>query len=193
MDPISTASTFATIVGLVCNFRAERQSKGQDDYNEFLQWIDNARHNDLLSHIRSNQTLAQGINALLRDNHEQVLSKLKALEASMAAVSAHIGGLKEIAAALTSNQGLSDQAFLIIKQLYDSGGSFFIEMKMMGGTQYQVLDASHAIEIQEPRFFADDLSLLCDLGLLMPDFNSRGDRLFRITRAAARVVEANES
>jgi hypothetical protein len=91
------------------------------------------------------------------------------------------------------NQGLSEQAFLIIKQLYDSGGSFFIEMKMMGGTQYQVLDASSAIEIPEPRFVDDDLSSLCEYGLLIPDWNSRGDRLFRITRAAARVVEANES
>jgi len=33
---------------------------------------------------------------------------LKALESSMAAVSAHISGLKEIAEALTPNSGLSD-------------------------------------------------------------------------------------
>lgn len=62
----------------------------------------------------------------------------------------------------------------------------------MGGTQHQVLDANNAIPIQELRFFDDDLSSLCGLGLLIPDLNSSGDRLFRITRAAARVVEANE-
>ena len=112
----------------------------------------------------------------------------------MSAVAAHISGLKEISFALSADQGLSDQAFSIVKQLNDSGGSFFLELKMYGGTNYQVMDANanRLIEIGEPRFVEDDLAQLCELGLLIADYNSQGHRLFRLTRSAAKLAEANE-
>lgn len=194
MEPLSTASAFATIVGLVCNFRSERQSGQQDDYNEFLRWMDNVRHKELIEELNSNVSLAQGVKALLEDNHEQIMVKLKALESSMSAVASHINGLREISQALSPAHGLSDQAFSILKQLYDSGGSFFLELKILGGTSYQVMDASsnNVIEINEERFVEDDLNQLCDLGLLIPDHNRQGHRLFRLTRSAAKLAEANE-
>jgi len=42
--------------------------------------------------------------------------------------------------------------------------------------------------LNEPRFVEDDLSQLCNLGLLIPDHNSKGERLFRFTRAAALIL-----
>jgi hypothetical protein len=192
MDPLTGASAFASIVGLICNFRSERQSKGQDDYNDFLLWLDRKKHEEIISEINSNHLLGLGVKSLLNDNHDQVMAKLKALETSMASVSAHISGLKEISEALTPNNALSEQAFSIIKQLSDSGGSFFLELKMYGGALYQVMDASGRIEIDEPRFVNDDLSKLCELGLLIPDRNKKGERLFRFTRAAESLVKASE-
>jgi len=192
MDPLTTASAFASIVGLICNFRSERQSKGKADYSEFLLWLENRNYSGLKSEIDSNHLLGTGIKSLLSDNHDEIMAKLKALESSMSAVSSHIEGFKEISEALALNNGLSDQAFSIIKQLHDTGGSFFLELHMMGGTLYQVMDASGQISINEPRFVDDDLTQLCNLGLLRPDYNGKGERLFRFTRAAEKLVQVSE-
>jgi hypothetical protein len=37
MDPLSAAGTFATIVGLVCNYRAEKNSEGTLEFEDFMQ------------------------------------------------------------------------------------------------------------------------------------------------------------
>jgi len=192
VDPLSKASAFASLVGLIFSFRSERQSQEKSDYDEFLLWLDSKRHNVLIEEITSNHLLGLGIKTLLNENHNDVIAKLSALEASMVAVSAHIGGLKEISEALSQNSGLSDQAFSIIKQLNDSGGSVFLELKMSEGAHYQIMDANGQIEITEPRFIDDDLEKLCNLGLLIPDLNSSGNRLFRFTRAASKLVDASE-
>lgn len=110
----------------------------------------------------------------------------------MAAVSANISGLKEISEALSSHAGLSDQAYSILRQLNNSGGSFFLEIKFMGGTAYQIMDAEGSINMNEPRFIEDDLKQLCNFGLLIPDLNSSGGRLFRLTRAATKLIDASE-
>ncbi len=192
MDPLTTASAFASIVGLICNFRSERQSKDKVNYSEFLLWLENRNYIGLKSEIDSNHLLGRGIKSLLSDNHDEIMAKLKALESSMSAVSSHIGGFKEISEALAPNNGLSDQAFSIIKQLYDSGGSFFLELHLMASTFYQVMDASGKISINEPRFVDDDLTQLCNLGFLRPDYNGKGDRLFHFTRAAEKLIQVSE-
>lgn len=192
MVSLSAASTLATIVGLVCNFKSGRDSSHQDDYNEFVRWIDSQRHIELVKELESNHDLSMAVQALLKDNHQQVIAKLEAIEVSMSAFAAHIGGLREISQALTSHQGISDQAFSIIVQLDNSGGSFFLESKTYSGTSYHIMDASGKVEIQEPRFVYDDLDQLCNLGLLKPDHNRKGERPYRLTRSAAQLVAAHE-
>ena len=117
------------------------------------------------------------------------MAKLSGLDYAMVELASQIDGIQEVARAIAPQAELSDQAFSILKQLNDSGGSVFLEMKMPGGTTYQVMDASAQIQIEEPRFVEDDLEQLCRLGLLLQDFNNKGDRLFRITRASVKYVE----
>jgi hypothetical protein len=192
VDPLSAVGSFASLFGLIFNFRSEMQANEKADYDEFILWLGRKNHKELIQEITSNHVLGLSIKSLLSENHDVVMKKLSAIETAMAAVSEHIGGLKEISKAIHVNDGLSDQAFSILKQLDNSGGSFFIELIMPGGTHYKVMDANCDIEINEPRFINDDLDKLCNLGLLILEFNSKGSRLFRITRAASKLVKASE-
>lgn len=193
MDPVTAASTFATIVGLVSSFKAERRASSDDEYRDFLDWLSEKRHNDVVDAINANHSLSSAIEAFLREGHEEVMTKLSALDDSLLRLASHIEGFNEISKAVAPNIELSDQSISILKQLNASGGSFFMELKTLGATMYQVMDASSEIDIAEPRFVDDDLKQLCDLGLLLPDMNSKGERLFRITRASVNYVEQLDS
>lgn len=186
MDPVTA---FATIVGLMGTFKSERRASSDDEYREFMEWLGEKRHDELIHSIQTNQNLTAALTSFLNGSHEEVMAKLSGLDYAMMELASRIDGVQEVAYAIAPQAELSSQAFSILKQLNDSGGSVFLEMKMLGGTMYQVMDASGQIQIEEPRFIEDDLEKLCQLGLLLQDYNSKGGRLFRITRASVKYVE----
>ncbi|MBB1302230.1 hypothetical protein H5183_12845 [Pseudoalteromonas sp. SR44-8] len=186
MEPISA---FSTIIGLICNFKAEQRSTSDDNYKEFIEWLDTKRHKNVVNELHSNHLLGISIKNLLSRNHDSILQKLTQLDCSLIDLASQIDGLKDIASAVSPHAGLSDQALSILKQFDESGGSVFLETKVKEGTYYQVMDAQGDIKITDGRFVNDDLDKLCDLGLLTPDYNKSGGKLFRFTRAAAKLVE----
>ncbi|WP_420426936.1 hypothetical protein [Algiphilus sp.] len=189
MEPLTAATTFAGIVGLISNFKSERRATSADEYQEFIDWLGSKRHQAVLDEIGSNHLLGLSIKGLLSQNHEQVMSVLDSLNESVSKLAAHIQGLAPIAQAVTPNAALSEQAVSILEQLERSRGSFFLELKTSDGTGYHIMDgAGGLIEIEETRFVDDDLESLCSLGLLRPDRNSQGHRLWRITREAVKLV-----
>ncbi|EIK0775228.1 hypothetical protein R7P74_24360 [Vibrio sp. 2033] len=186
--------SLATIVGLICNFKSERRASSDDEYKEFVEWLDTKRHKSVISEIESNHLLSLSIKSLLNQNHEVVIEKLSGLDSSLIQLASQIDGLKEVANAIDPNTELSDQAISIIKQFTKSEGSVFLEMKMLGGALYQIMDGNGGmLDYDEPRFLDDDLNQLCNLGFLRLDFNRKNERLFRITRATIRYVEQLEN
>ncbi len=182
-------SSMAAIVGLLSNFKSERRATSDDEYKEFVEWLDNKRHKKLIEEINSNHLLGLGIKSLLNDNHEVVVRKLSALDDSLVTLASQIDGFKDIASAISRNNELSDQAVSILKQLVDSGGRAILEMKMRGFSIFQVIGASGGIEYDEPRFLDDDLKQLCKLELLIPSTNKDNQRVFTLTRFAIRYME----
>lgn len=191
MDVISP---FATIVGLICNYKSENRATSDDEYKVFVEWLDKKRHRDIIEELNSNHLLGLSLKNLLNKKSELIVNKLSKLDKSLVDLASQIDGFKDIATAVSKHEGLSDQSISILKQFHESGGSVFLEGKHMGGSDYHVIDGSSGyIVIDEPRFINDDLDKLCELGLLIPDFNKRGERLFRITRAATSLIMQVES
>ena len=189
MEPITTASAFATIVGLVSNFKAGRQASSDDEYMDFLEWLSEKRHDEIIQSINSNPSLSSAIEGLLNQSHQQVMEKLAALDNSLLELASRLQGFQQISHAIAPGTEMSEQALSILQQLEESGGSVFIELKFLGGSMFQVMDASAQLQIDEPRFVDDDLKKLCELGLLLSDQNKKGERLFRITRASVKYVQ----
>jgi hypothetical protein len=189
VEALTAATTFATIVGLLSNFKSERNSASEDEYKEFVGWLDEKRHKSLLDEIMSNHLLSLGIKSLLNQNHEVVLQKLAALDETLLVLSTSIGGFKEISNALAPNIELSEQAISIINQLNSTGGSSFLESNTFDATSFLFMDTQGSLEIKEPRFVEDDLTQLVNLDLLLLDYSSKGNRIFRITRLAVKLLE----
>ncbi len=187
MDPLNSVSSISSIIGLILNFKSEQRSMSEDEFKEFMSWLDSKRHKRLIEEINSNHQLGQGIKMLLNENHELVMEKLTTLDKSITLLASKISGLKEISYAISPNLDLSEQAISIIKQLDKSNGSYFQELKILGGTGY-ITDSNTSIEINEPRFVDDDLAQLCNLEFLRPDRSRNGDRMFRLTRSASEYV-----
>jgi len=189
MDPITAAGSFATIVGLVINFKSERKASSDNEYREFLEWLEAKNHSETIKAIQANHSLGSSIDTLLKQNHEEVVAKLAALDDSLLLLASKIPSFRNISLALAPASEISDQAISILRQLEQSGGSKFLEGKFGQGNLYLILDASGQIEIEDFRFADDDLETLCSLGLLLPSANDKGERLFTLTRASVRFLE----
>lgn len=189
MDPLTLSLAFASIIGLMSNFKSERKEKSDNEFQEFIYWLDNKRHLQIKQLLEENKDFAEGVKNLLNRNQEDIINRLQEINNTLLLFSSKIDGLKEISHALAPNIEISDQAISILKQLEKSGGSYFVEMHVFGGTLYQIMDADGDIEVPEPRFLEDDLIQLISLGLLIPDYSSDGHRLFRITRLVVKFLE----
>lgn len=189
MDPLTAANTFATIVSLLSIFKSERTASVTDENGAFMQWLQKKQYDSLVQEITSNHMLGLSIKNLLNENHEQLVGTLDALQDTLAKLASRVSGLNQIAIAISPTISLSDQAISVLQQLNKSGGSTLLELKSFNGTNYMIIDGEGGhIEISEPRFVDDDLATLVELGLLRPDLNSGGKKLWRITREASKLV-----
>ncbi len=191
MDPLSTASAFATIVGLIGQFRGEKSGGKQSDFNDFLEWLIKTQHEDLKLLLETNTRATIGIKALLNEDREVILQKLESLDIALSSFASGISGFAEVAEAINPDSSLSKQAIAILCQFDKSGGSKLLESHNSSGMALLILDGSSGnIEIQEPRFIEDDLRSLVELRLLRHDYNSKGDNLYIYTRSAAQLVNS---
>ena len=192
MDPLNVGGFLASILGLVFSFRSECQSAEDASFEKFMMSLDSKRHRSLIEEIGSNHLLTQGIKSLLQDNHEELKAKLTLIETTIAEVSSTISGLKEVSESLSAFEGLSVQALSILGQLSSSEGSTILESTRNRSRQYQIIGAQIMIKLTEPKFIEDDLGQLCRLGFLIPSKNSKGSRLFRITRAGDKLIGVSD-
>jgi len=188
MDTAILASSFASIVGLICNYMSEHRASSGVKFEDFLSWLEEKHHSAIRELIISNQQLTTGLEHIFRQGNESIMNKLDTLDKTLATVAAHFDGFREIAS-LSRQDKLSDQAIKILKQFYESEGTSLLEIKFRGYTSFQVLDGQGGmIEIHEERFLDDDLSNLCELGFFLPNVNKQGHRVFRLTRQAALFI-----
>ena len=67
MEPITLATSFAAIVGLISDFKQERKGRTEDEYNEFLEWLGTKRHTELQDLLAANVGLSRSIENLLNN------------------------------------------------------------------------------------------------------------------------------
>ena len=187
MDPLTGATTFATIVGLLSNFKSERSGS---ELSEFIEWLKQKNHEDVASGIVANKALVNDLSQILATNHNELREKLSALNDIIAGIASNISVFSALATSTNPESIISEQAIEIVRQLVESGAKEFIEIKVMSGEPdtYQLMGGPGAIKYSEPLFMEDDLNTLVGLGLLHLEYGSRGSRRFQITRNAVKFV-----
>lgn len=192
VDPVALSSAFASIVGLVCNYAAERRADTADPFVDFMNYLQTS-HDEIRRKIEENRDLSQALRNLLSQRSDVVLQKLEKLDQILAGVAANLDDFKQLSVAVYKGEVVSEEAVGILSQFYDSGDARFLELKDLDGCTYLPLGTGAEGMCFEHRFLEDDLRTLCGLGFLGLDYNPKGDRIFILTRQAARYVEAVRS
>jgi len=187
MEPLTTATAFASIVGLLHIFKSERKADEQATIDEYLAWLRKHQHEQIANLIQDNTELTSSLNDLMANNHAEVMAKLRSLDRVLTDVAGHLTDFKHITDAMNVKSRLSDQAISILSQMNELNATKIIEFPSFDGTSYEPLDAKGTINVEEPRFINDDLIKLCEHSLLRLGFNGSEDRIFTITRAGAAV------
>ena len=192
MDPLTLAGSFATIVGLLCNYKGERRNKEDAQLSDFLLWLENSHHNEIKDLIAGNTNICSGIENILKQNHNDLIKTMTEIDNALASFASKVESFSALALAVKPDAELSKQAMEVLEQLISSNCSGFIEIKTNQATILQLLEGGQ-INYIEPIFIEDDLSVLNELGLLRVNYNKSGSRVFKITRSAVSVVNATKT
>ncbi|EOG7705001.1 hypothetical protein ACLINR_004540 [Vibrio parahaemolyticus] len=186
-------SSFATILGLVSAYKAEGRARDGDEYNDLVNWLSDKRHKAVIEELNNNHILSLQVKQLLNRNHDEVIKSLANLDNLLMQLAYQFEDFKGIVKAIEPSVELSNQAIDILCQFEKSGSSTFLEVSDSSGTSYLFLDGPGELTINEPRFIHDDLTQLCKLGLLEAGFNSKGSRIFKITRLSVSYLDSVKS
>ncbi len=183
------ATAFGQIVGLMMDFKSSRKSKSDDEYREFVEWLEKKRHSDIVQELAENNLLTRSVRLFLAESHDEVVRKLGTINDLLLGVASKIDGLSGIANAISPNTQISDQAINILREFVDSGGLVLCDVGYVSnsGTRLDILNVK-TINIEDPRFLEDDMRSLCIHGLLIADVNSDGKNIWRLTRAATEFM-----
>jgi hypothetical protein len=189
MELITMAGAFASIVGLICNFKSERNATDRPDTQEFLNWLDSLEHhNQIKDLIESNQEVISGIEKILREDTVVLLEKLNQIDNALASYATRVDTFNGLSAAIKPNATISQQAINILKRIEEKGASGFIKSETYDGSLLTIIEGGE-IEYDEPRFIEDDLSNLVDLNLLRRRKSQSGSEVFKITRNASGYLD----
>ncbi len=189
MDPLSLAGSFAAIVGLLSNFKAERSSA---DLTSFIAWLREQHQEGFANAIASNQALSSELSGLLTTKHEELVARLDHLNNQILAVAQSVEGFGSLANLLSSSIVLSPQAISLLKQMASSKAKYVMEHKRLSESAFLFIDgAVGELQVQEPRFIEDDLTSLLTAGLLRLEIASKGSRKFFVTRAGAQLANSH--
>ena len=166
MEPLTGATTFATLVGLLRIFRQERGDREKLNHQQFIEWVEYHHHEELKNLIVNTAALRSEIDNLLHSDHAQMLRKLDRIQDILVGLLSRVDGFSGLASAVAPNAGLSEQAMFILREFVDSGDDKFFCIGCPDGRFVLQLGKRGRIEVAEQRFVKDDLDQL--RGTLIP-------------------------
>jgi hypothetical protein len=198
---MTIATTVATLVGLICNYRQELGARNDATHREFMDWLSNHRHNELRDIIAQTHHLQTEIDTLLRADHAQILAEVDRANQVLLDVLGRLDEFKGLVANMGTQPVVSDQAIDILRQVFQSGyGGVAIvrqtSMPLVRQTRDSAIvcfrygDYGPIINLTEPLFAEDDIHALASLGFLHLETSGNGIMWFKVTRAGANLLKS---
>ncbi|MBV1929715.1 MAG: hypothetical protein KUG81_09430 [Gammaproteobacteria bacterium] len=179
---------FATIVGLLSAFSSGRKTDDQANITEFLGWLTEHNHEEIRRLIESNQSTTISIKALLNKGLDDLHTKLDDISERLAILASRSEGVEDLAVAY-AKISISEQSLELLRLMEENETEFFLLSMALGQKEQRlVLSPGPNYICKETRFFKDDLLLMVGLGLLVQDYNSKGEPMYYFTRAASKLV-----
>jgi hypothetical protein len=190
MDPALIATSYASIIGLVCNFISGRDQKKSAELGEFLEWLIRHGHEETRRLVESSHATTVSLKAILNSGHDEILSRLCEIELSLVALSGAHGAFAELAKALHPDNGLSDQSCEVLMAFEHAGAGRALELSTYDGKSLIFMDGTRNSQFspRDPRFYEADIDELVRSGLLLLSHNAKGGRVLTLTRTAAKLA-----
>jgi len=185
-------AAFATIVGLLANFRQERQSQQELTHRDFIEWLQNHRHEQLVEIVTRTQGLQTQIDDLLQQNFSVLAAKIDTANDLLARILGRVEGFQGLSASLVPQSQFSSQALLLLRGLVESKDEAVCLMRAANGVASPCrIPSGEGAEYEDERFLEADLEFLADSGLLRRGFKGvDGETSFHLTRGAVQFVNA---
>ncbi len=192
MNPLDAATLFATVVGLICNWKQERAGEAGDAYQSFMLYLTNHNFNELCGKINASTEIQRELQDLLAKDHAALTAKLDVIIRGVSALSDKLDGFRPLVRAMGGlGDGLSKQAISLLKGFILSGAVSLLYSPTRQLIAY--LPGSKSLAEIDPVFLADDLGTLAEFGMLrIESHNDSGDPVFAITRAGAALAKEAE-
>lgn len=188
MDAVTALVTIVQLIGL---FRQERGATAQAKKEEFVDWLENHRHNELKDLIANNAYLNDEVGRLLREDHRAMTQQLAEINVAVSEILAHSRAFSRITEILAPDRTLSDQAAAILIAFTNSGAHHLIPGSGDGSLAFDT--TGKGIRVADPRFLNDDLVNLVRCGFLTLENVAGGKwRLFELTRRGAEFAKRLE-
>jgi hypothetical protein len=182
---LTLATSFGTVVQLICNFRQERGATKSAELTDFLSYLAYHKFEDIKGTIQNSTSLQLEIQELLKRDVSEVRDKLDLINQSIVALASRIDGLSGIASALGAVAGrLSDQAVAILQEFEKSGATqlgVFINYEPA-----RWLLHPQGLAFNADRFLVEDVDALQAFGFIkLAEHNKSGEPFYALTRAGA--------
>ena len=180
IDPVLASQTFATIVGLICNYKQDHAAN-----QTFIQYLEQHRFDDIKNAIAGTQAIQDAVNQLLREDHAQILAKLNLINDVLTQVLSKVSGFEVLAQQLGSGATISPQALTILIVFFRSNAE---QIALLDPPQLILSPRGSGIPVSEPRFLKDDLNTLESFGLIRLEYEN-GRPFYSLTRPGAEFAK----
>ncbi len=185
MSPIEASTIFATLVGLICNWKQERGSVATERFQDFLRWLTNHNFQALRSQIVESTEIEQALHKLLRQDSAILSQKLDLVCRGLSALSDRIEVLAPISHAINASRegALSDQAIRILKHFDQTDAERLILLDSPQPSKFALMPGTF-YDVAAPKFLADDIASLEFFGLIrrLHDTYDGSAGMFTLTR-----------
>lgn len=195
MDPLTAATTFAQLVGLLADYVSSKGSRDTLDVQDLAKWAATHGHAEVMQAIERNQTTAISLKAALAEGRDELLAKLSTLDEKLSAVAAGLGPLDAIAKTLRPGLVLSEKAREMLCKFERTGAISAMEHRNTSrgdGADQEWVFLSKRVEVDlemDRRFYDDDVQSLLRLELLTLSFTPKGVRVFKLTRRGSSLAQ----
>ena len=190
MDALTLATSFATVISLISEYRSLNKENETKSYQDFLNWLAENRHQELKVLIESNQNTIVSIKAILNEDFNEISRKLESINNKLAYILSSDELFSNLAMSLAPQKILSVQAQGILKRFEELKASRMLVFNSMPSSTYTFEGGERGnLILSDKRFIQDDLNLLVNLSLLTHEIDKYGTNIYTITRSASELVK----
>jgi hypothetical protein len=197
MDPFIA---FITFVSLLADFTNERRARTAHTYEEFRVWLEENRHEDVITLLQQNAATVTSIKALLALDRHAFHERFEHIDRSLAIIAGSFDGFAQLAGAVRPLAKLSQDALNFLRDIERSGSGRVLETRLSATQLPELvpLDTYTRSDVEikyrgDARFYEDDIGILLETGLLRLKHGDKGRRIFIMTREASDFVRADDA